>query len=408
MNHIDQTKKILIISLFYSPDTRVGGKRFSFLSRIFQKRCSDLHVLTLKEKYLPEQDNSLSGTGIIHRTGMYPAYPFNKNTAFKRILNRLWVEYLCFFDPFSGWMLPAIFKGLKIVRANKINVIIATGPPFSPMVTAFLISLMTRTKLILDYRDPWSNHDYTNLNPIRKRLNAFIEKWVIRRASAVVFCSRIMMNNFRESLGKHTRATFHIVTNGFVEQNSIKPLSLGNSKKNMVFAGKFYGERSLKLLAKPLAKLLNEGAISTDSFCFHIFGKLRDQDLGIIKKYGLRKIIKEHPWTPHKKILQYLKCADILFLPSGSDVSYAIPFKFFDYLSVERPIFAVAPENSAMAELMNKIDCGRLAFINNEQSIFVNLQTLLLENKEYTYACSREFTWEEIGRKYMRIIDTFS
>ena len=55
MNYHDQTKRILIISLFFEPDTRVGGKRFSFLSRIFQEKYHDLHILTLKEKCIPQK-----------------------------------------------------------------------------------------------------------------------------------------------------------------------------------------------------------------------------------------------------------------------------------------------------------------------------------------------------------------
>ena len=31
---------------------------------------------------------------------------------------------------------------------------------------------------------------------------------------------------------------------------------------------------------------------------------------------------------------------------SGSNVKYAIPYKIFDYISVQRPILAVAPKNS--------------------------------------------------------------
>jgi len=402
----DQKKGLLIISLFFEPDSRVGGKRFSFLSRVLQEKYPDLHVLTLKEKYIPQKDNSLNSAGTIHRAGMYPSYPIKVNNTFKRIFNRLWVDYLCFVDPFSGWILPALFKGLKIVKNKKINIIIATGPPFSPMVVAFLVSIMTKTKLILDYRDPWSNQNWKNQKVFRNKFNELFEKMAIGCASALVFCSRIMMENFRDSLGKYTQATYHVITNGFYNRDAIEPLSLGNAKKNMVYAGKFYGERSISLLAKPLSHLFNKGVISKDNFCCYIFGRLRNEDRQVIKKYGLSEIIKEQSWMSYEQIIKYLKGADILFLPSGSDVSYAIPFKFYDYLSVKRPILTVAPENSAMAEIMNQIDCGRLAFINSEESILENLKAMLLINKEYTYSGAKEFTWEEIGRRYIEIINT--
>ena len=405
MNYHDQTKRILIISFLFEPDTRVGAKRFSFLSRILQKKYPELHILTLKEKYIPQKEKTLKSAGIIHHAGMYPPFPINKNNIFKRIFNRLWVDYLCLVDQYSGWILPALVKGFKIVRNNKINIIIATGPPFSPMVVAFLLSIMTGTRLILDYRDPWSSHDWKYRNVIRKKFTEFFEKLVIGRASALVFCSRIMMENFRSCLGKYTQATYSVITNGFSNRDSIEPLSLGNGTRKLVYAGNFYGERRINLLAKPVFHLLNEGAISKESFCCYIFGNLTNKDREVINSYGLQEIIKEQPWTPYEQVVRYLKGADILFLPSGSDVSYAIPFKFFDYLSVKRPILAIASASSAVAELMTQIDCGRFARINSEESILRNLRAMIRAEAEHSYSGSDQYAWGKIGDKYIGVID---
>jgi len=405
MNPLNEEKRILIISLLFEPNMRVGAKRFTFLSEILQKKYSELHVLTLKDKCMLKRDNSLTGGGTVHRSGMYPTYPFEISSIFKRIFNRLWVDYLCLVDPSSGWILPALFKGLKIIKTNKINLIIVTGPPFSPMVVAFLLSLMTRTKLILDYRDPWSNQNWKHHQIFRKNFNNLLEKLTIRRASAIVFCSQIMMENFRNRLGKYTKAKYHVVTNGFHNRDDIRPLSLGNGKRNMVYAGSLRGERRIKTLARPLRQLLNEGLIGKDTFCFHIFGNLIKEDREIIIKYGLEEIIKKQDRLPYDQIIKCLKGADILFLPSGSDFSYAIPFKFFDYLSVKRPIFAVAPENSAVAELMSQIDCGRFARINSEESILRNLRAMIHTEVGYSYSGSDQYTWEKIGDKYIGVID---
>lgn len=405
MNYHEQTKKILIISLLFEPDKRVGGKRFSFLSRILQKKYPELHVLTLKEKCIPQKDNSVASAGTIHRAGMYPSCPIETNNILKRIFRRLWNDYLCLVDPFSGWIFPALIKALKIIRDYKTNLIIITGPPFSPMVIGILLSLLTKAKLILDYRDPWSNHNWGYQKIFRKKFNQFFEKLAISRASALVFCSRIMMENFRDSLGKYTKATCHVVTNGFYSRDTIEPLSLGNGRRNMVYAGKFYGERGIGLLVKPLFHLLNQGTINKNNFSCYIFGSLTNENREVIKKYGLNEIIKEQPRVPYEKILRYLKGADILFLPSGSEFRYAIPFKFYDYLSVKRPILAVAPRRSEVAELMKEIDCGQLAFIDSEESILKNLRAMILHEKEYSYSGAQQYTWDEIGHKYLQVID---
>ena len=408
MKFNNQRKRILIISFYYPPSRLVGGKRFTFLSQILQKEHYEVHVLTLKEKYIAARDDFLPTPGIIHRVGMYPPYPIKKNKSFfKRIWNRLWEDYLCLSDRYSGWLLPALIKGLKIIKDNRIDVIIATGPPFSPMVTGFLLSLTTKVRLILDYRDPWTLHMKNYCKIFGKRINEVFERLSVGHASSLVFCSRIMKENFTDRLGKYTNAPIYFIPNGFHNNNNgtVQPLSLGKAKTNMIYAGNLYGEIRIELLAKPLRQLLNENAITKDTFCFHVFGKLRDEDREVIRKYGLQELIKKHRLVPYERIMRYLKAADILFLPSGTDVKYAIPFKFYDYLSVKRPILAVAPRRSGVAELMREIDCGQLAFINSEESILINLRAMILHEKEYSYSGAQQYTWDEIGHKYLQVID---
>jgi len=109
--------------------------------------------------------------------------------------------------------------------------------------------------------------------------------------------------------------------------------------------------------------------------------------------------------VPYEEIIRYMKASDILLLISGSRVNYAVPFKFFDYLSVKRPILAIAPEDSGVADIMNDIDCGRVASLNSRASITENLRRMLFENKTYTFSGSRKYTWDEVGQRYVEIID---
>jgi Glycosyl transferases group 1 len=405
----NQRKRILVISLNFAPSGAVGGKRFSYLSRILNKKYPELHVLTLKERYFISRDGSYPLGGVIHRTWMFPPFPLNplkKDNISKRIFNRLWQRILCLIDPYSGWIIPGFIKGLKIIKDKKISLVIATGPPFSSMVIGLLLNIISRVPLILDYRDPWSNFKSIHRKPFLEKINALLERITIRRASALVFCTQKMKADFSKALGKYTEANRYVVYNGFHNKDTTQPLSLGTNRKNMLYAGAFYGERRIELLIKPLIQLLNDGSLTADNFCFHIFGKVKNDDETLIKKYGLEGIIKQYPLVPYEEIIGYMKASDILLLISGSRVNYAVPFKFFDYLSVKRPILAIAPENSGVADIMNDIDCGRLASLKSQESIAANLRAMLFENKKYTFSGSRKYTWNEVGQRYIEIIDS--
>jgi glycosyltransferase involved in cell wall biosynthesis len=397
--------RILIIASSFAPSTAVGAKRFIFLSPILKNYYNNLFILTLKEKYYPSKDYSLPISGNIYRVGMYPPYTIRANNFIGKIYNQLWRNYFCLVDSFSGWILPGLLKGLRIVKKNKIDLIIATCPQSSSIVTGFLISFITNTKLIIDYRDPWTLKNSSFPKIFRSMIGRFLEKLAIRQAAAIVFCTQIMRKDFLENLGKYTKAICRVVHSGFHDRDMVQPLSLGKGKKIMIYSGNFYSERRFKLLAKPLSILFNKGFIGKDSFCFHIFGKTKNEDKEMINQYGLKELVEWHPPVNYEQIIRYLKGADILFLPSGSDVKYAIPYKFYDYLSVKRPILAVAPEDSAVADMMREIDCGTLSLINDEDSILENLRKMLLEENEYSYSGAEKFTWENIANRYIDVID---
>ena len=398
-------RRLLVVSFHFPPSSKVGGKRFAFISQILNNIYPKLNVLTLKESYISSKDDTISGSGTIHRTAMFPPYPIIITNPLKRIWCRLWEDYLCLLDKYSGWIIPALIKGIRVIKKNKLDLIIATGPPASAFVTALLLSLITKTSLILDYRDPWMpNGRYRNI--FQKKLQHILERLSIRRASTIVFCSRIMEEEFKAGPGRYLNTPCYVIPNGFHSKDTIHPLPLGQARRNMVYAGSFYGERSIGLIAEPLSKLLKESIITKDSFRFHVFGNNSlKEDRHVIRKYGLEAVIQVHPRVSYKRIIRHLKHADILLLISGSDVRYALPYKIYDYLSVKKPILAVAPENSAVAEIMRQINCGRFASINNKDSILTNLRVMIEENSEYSFSGVEQYTWDKICHKYVEIID---
>ena len=166
---LNSKKNVLIISFHFSPSSEVGAKRFSFFCNLFDHKdeAFDIHILTVKEKYLKRKDSTLPSPKNVHRTAMFFPLLSNSNNIFLRAYKSLWIRYFCLIDPLSGWILPALLKGLFIVKNYNIKTIIVTGPPFSPFIIATLLSITRSTKLIIDYRDPWTTHPWDRTNYYR-------------------------------------------------------------------------------------------------------------------------------------------------------------------------------------------------------------------------------------------------
>lgn len=396
--------KILIVSLYSSPGMQVGGKRFTFLSRIFQEHFAETHVLTIEEKYFSSKDFSLPPVENAHRTKIWPSYPVigvrEGDSVVKRGFRRLW-HRACLLDTFSGWIAPALFEGARIIKKVGINVIIATGPPFTSMVIGLLLSRLANIRLVLDYRDPWM---VLPLDVGVARVKRALEKMTIRRASGIVFCSEIMKDDFERVYEGQTTAPLWVIHNGYAER-VVDPCRFDEEGIHMVYAGEIYGQRRIRTVAPAIFTLLREGVIDESSFHFHLFSTLSIDDWDAIKEFGLEKVVCVHEKVPYDQVVSFMKGADILWLQSGDEVVYQIPYKFYDYLSVKRPIFTIAPEGSGMEGMMRNIDCGEFAPIHNDEAIANALRKMIQDKPVYTFRGAEEYTWEKVGLKYVEAIN---
>jgi glycosyltransferase involved in cell wall biosynthesis len=193
------------------------------------------------------------------------------------------------------------------------------------------------------------------------------------------------------------------VENAFFTINNLEPQFLEENKKVILYAGNFYGERKLNYLFEPIKQLSEDGIIENQSLKIHVFGKITDEDKEYSVKLNLQDLIKEHNTVSTKEILKYMKGSDILYLPQGDDVNYSIPYKFFDYLSVQKPILAVTPSDSATAQIINETGSGESADISDSKSIFNALKKILCNNRQYSFN-SGKYTWENISSRYIEVL----
>ncbi len=397
-------KNLLLISLFFSPSETVGAKRFSYLSYYLKKNSYNVSVLTIKNKYYQHLDNTLKFDGKVFKSIMFPPFPIKKNNISKKILNWFWGNLThTYFDPYIGWLLPGIIKGYNVIKKNNIDIIIVTGPPFSSFLIGYFLSQLMKTKLILDFRDPWTFY-HGNLSTLGLKFCKWIEKKMMNFADALVFNTNKSAFAYKEFIHKEK---IYVVANGFdSNMKESGPAYLEKDKIVILYTGNFYGDRKLNYLFEPIQRLYAKKLIKKDSIAIHVFGKLRDEDLEIINDLKFQNLVFEHDKVDYEKVISYMKGADILYLPQGGDVKYSVPFKFFDYLNAKKPILAVTSLNSAIYDIMQEIQCGEIADINSSDSIYNALCSLIVEKKIYAFDQLENYSWENITKKYIDIIST--
>ena len=395
--------RVLVLSMGFAPCREVGGKRFSFLSRYLAKWCGEYHVLARRNK-VPVEDSE-AFVGNVHRLRAFPYYSPQTSGWITRQLLKIWARWLCVADPYCGWVVPATFHGIRICRKHRIESIIVTVPYFSSLIAAILVSRITGTTLVVDYRDPWTNHKTSFPGLFGGAVSQYIERSAIRRASAIVFCSDVMKDQFVKAFAPVAPERLEVIYNGFEEQSDKNLDQTPKSGRiNMVYAGNFYGRRQLSVIAPVLAEMVRDGEISAAGFRLHLYSSLRAQDLGLIRDLRLEDIVEVHGVVPYQEIQEVMRQSDILFLLSGDDVCYAVPFKFFDYLRANRPMLAVAPKGSMVERLMSEVDCGEYAVFSDGADIRRALSTLIAGRNSYSFDGADRFHWSSAAGRYFRLI----
>jgi len=384
----------------------IGGKRFCFLGSLLQQRYN-VHVVTLDERCYLQRDFSLPVAVSVHAAPALPVYPPKKNprSFFGIAFSYLWIRCFCIFDPFIGWLLPGFLRGLAVIKKHNIDMIIATGPPFCTMVIAWLLSAVTKKPFILDYRDPWAGYAKgLDVKPFGKHINTRLERRAVRDAAAIVVVTPAMRELLMRAFPREAAGKCEVITNGFSVSEETAPLPLEDGRKVILYAGTFYGQRRIGLLLEPLTHLIQRGELACDAFRFHVFGDLVPEDRAAIAAAGLTRQVVEHRFVEYAALVRYMKGADLLFLPSGTDVPFAIPGKFYDYLSAQRPVLAVGLPGSALENIVRETDCGEFAAIEDPGAIAEGIKKILSGSACYSFAGAANYTWDNIAAQYDRLI----
>jgi glycosyltransferase involved in cell wall biosynthesis len=391
-------KKCLIIGYYFYPDSRVGAKRYNLLSNYLSKKIKTLCILTIKETYVPEKDESFVHGGKIFRTGMFPRRQYGGNKLIN-VLNKILLRIIPI-DYHSGWIIPLVFNGIRIIKKNDINTVIVTGPPFSPFVAAYLLSILFKLDLIIDYQDPWFFDDDNGGN----KFNWFLEKLILKKAQKIIFNThRTKEEYLKQKLKFNILEKSFVINNPYLSTTNVDPLYLEKDKKVILYAGNFYGKRRLKYIFEPLVKLFTKDELK-DKISIHVFGEIHNEDAALIKKLDLSDIIFEHERIEYYKLTRYMKGADILYLSQGEDHGYSVPYKLIDYITIGRPILAVTSLYSSTYNFMLGLDCGIAADIDDPNSIFEALKELLVDEKKFSYNGIEKYSLNNLGEQYYKII----
>lgn len=394
-------KKLLIVAYYFPPSGGPGVQRVLKNVRYLPEFGWEPIVLTVSNGQFPARDESLleqvPETTTVIRTKIFEPYDIYRmftgrkkgeavdvNTIKKEGQKTTFKERVAefiratFFIPDArvGWLFSARKKALEIIDKYGVEAVYSSSPPYTCSLIARYAQRKRNIPWIAGFRDPWTGFIST---PKRWFLPASIDRRmehsVFRGADFVECAWQGIIKDALEKYPDLDRSKFKHVPNGYDSNDFPDAVNAENEKFTITYTGSLYGRRNPDSLFKAIKQLIENNKIKPDDFHLRFVGRFGSEVMEMFEKSGFRESIETVSYVPHHESIRYLMKSDALLLivDESKESEEIVPGKVYEYVGVKRPILAIAPVESAIADLMQETKSGVVAHqseINKIAKIF--------------------------------------
>jgi len=390
-------RHILLITYHFPPSSAVGGMRMANFAKWLSSFGWEPQVLTIQDKnieYLdPERLRDVEGVRI-HKVGVMPTMaamyaaiktrllrsvkdtspsetwlsPLSGNASretLTRRIRRYLLSFLVFPDLERGWIPSATLAAIRQIRRDRIEWMVTSCPPYSVHLIGLAVKIVTKTRWVADFRDPWMTTGSKQTYPtcaLSIRLESWLEKKVIEKADLVLFNVARLRNAYRERYAHVPGEKFVFIPNGIAPRVLSKETPAAKYETfTLSYTGSLYVGRSPEPVFQAISRLIQEGKTNTGAVRIKLVGHCRTVDgvpiASLIHKYGLESSVEVCDPLPYTEALEIVRRSHLalLFAPH---LPYQIPAKVYDYLGTGSRILAIAEEGGS-ADLIRDTGAGR-------------------------------------------------
>lgn len=440
-------KNLLVIAYYFPPSGGPGVQRVLKHVQYLREFGWNPIVLTVENGTFPARDESLlskiPSDVRVERTHIYEPYDLykfftgekastgidvsvlsNEHGSWKKQLAQ-WIRGTFFIpDARIGWLPTAIARGKELIQSAGIDAIYSSSPPYTCSLIGRALHRHSGLPWIAGLRDPWTGFLTT---PDRWWLPAMIdkhlEKSVLQTADYVECAWQGIINDARRKYPKLPENKFLHIPNGFdsadfpdmsndklQQEESLQP----TKRLIITYSGSLYGLRNPDTLLYAMEELVAEGECTADEILLRCVGRVGDEIKKRFEDSTISMSIEIVSYVPHEESIRYLfrSSALLLIVDSAKESNEIVPGKVYEYIGSMKPVIAIAPPDSAVAQLLRETQSGFTVEYNDIASCKSILKTMLARwrNNEKLYEPNTEeiqqYERRSSAKKLASVLDT--
>jgi glycosyltransferase involved in cell wall biosynthesis len=263
------------------------------------------------------------------------------------------------FAQLDGGMLTAIEFYLTAVEAladDPPSVVVGTGPSFNAFAAAFFLAQRFGAKLVLDYRDEWSQNPFSFVQ--YGGFDRWWERRCLKAADAVLFTTKGQL--------QHTDAAFSgvigekgvILTNGWDGQRIYEEVApRRDGKLEIAFSG-LLGRMALpgRFLAD-CSRVLVENPDLRQKLRLRFIGRRHPEAQQEFEQFDHPDLLELMGQRPQAEADELIRHADALLIMPTPLMARYMPGKMFEYMATGKPIL-VHGHRGEVQELVTRLGAG--------------------------------------------------
>ena len=278
-------------------------------------------------------------------------------------LCRMWAYFMIPDDKVT-WVPSATLRGYRIVKKERIEYVYISGKPFSSFLIGYLLKKLCGVKLIIDYRDPWTqNISYVRRSALHAHIETAQERAVVSVSDVVIANTRINEALIIRDFGKgQPRDKFVTIHNGFDSEDYQELPGDKYEEFSITYAGAFQftvgsswktsaGEAVMEtysplVFLQAIRRLIDQRPELGSRLRVNFMGVVGEGYLSLVREMGLEGVVHHLGYLDYEEHLAVLKRSHVLLLvlSRGEKSRGWIPSKFFSYLGSGNPVLALVPE----------------------------------------------------------------